>query len=101
MNGSGESCKTLALIDSACTHSCITIGLVKRLSLKGKPVTVTVCGINQQKTIDTDAVDVTIKPIGENTCDPFDVTPYLRDELNIGSDIIDIPRLQLERLGSC
>ena len=93
MNGSGESCKTLALIDSACTHSWIAIGLAKRLSLKGKPVTVTVCGISHQKTSNSDAVDVTIKPIGENTCDPFAVTPYLRDELNIGFDIIDIPRL--------
>jgi hypothetical protein len=66
------------------------------MSLKGKPTQLTVCGINQQKTIDTEAVDVTIKPIGEDTCAPFTASPYLREELNMGPDIVDVPRLQAE-----
>ena len=72
----------------------MSIRLANRMSLKGKPTQLTVCGINQQKTIDTEAVDVTIKPIGEDTCAPFAASPYFREEFNTGPDIVDVPRLQ-------
>ena len=38
--------------------------------------------------------DVTVKPIAENTCESVQVSPYIRENLNIGSDIVDVPRLQ-------
>ena len=38
--------------------------------------------------------DVTEKPIAENTCESFQVSPYIRENLNIGSDIVDVPHLQ-------
>ena len=53
-----------------------------------------VCGINTQQTIDTLVTDVTVKPIAENDCENIQVSPYNRDNLNIGSDIVDVPHLQ-------
>ena len=38
--------------------------------------------------------DVTVKSIAENTCESFQVSPYIREKLNIGSDIVDVPHLQ-------
>ena len=32
--------------------------------------------------------------LGDNTCESFDVSPYIRDTLNVGSDIINVPQLQ-------
>ena len=54
----------------------------------------TVCGINAKQVIDTLITDVTVKPLGDNTCESFDVSPYTRDTLNVGSDIINVPQLQ-------
>ena len=53
-----------------------------------------VCGINTQQTIDTLVTDVIVKPLAENTCESFQVSPYIRENLNIGSDIVDVPHLQ-------
>ena len=38
--------------------------------------------------------DVTVKPMAENTCESFQVSPYIRENLNIGSAIVDVPHLQ-------
>ena len=38
VSGSGESCKVLALIDSACSHSLMSIRLANRMSLKASPL---------------------------------------------------------------
>ena len=54
----------------------------------------TVCGKNAKQVIDTLIADVTVKPLGDNTCESFDVSPYIRDTLNVGSDIINVPQLQ-------
>ena len=53
-----------------------------------------VCGINTQQIIDTLVTDVTVKPIAENTCENFQVSPYIRENLKVGSVIVDVPHLQ-------
>ena len=89
-----EKTKVFALCDPACSHSWISSAAAERLKLKGKSLKLTVCGINTQQTIDTLVTDVTVKPIAENTCESFQVSPYIRENLNIGSDIVDVPHLQ-------
>ena len=86
--------KVLALCDPACSHSWIAASAAARLNLKGSPLKLTVCGINAKQVIDTLITDVTVKPLGDNTCESFDVSPYIRDTLNVGSDIINVPQLQ-------
>ena len=51
-------------------------------------------GINTQETINTEAVEVKVTPIGENTCSPFELLPYVKENLRVGSDKIDIVTLQ-------
>ena len=46
-------------------------------------------GINAHETITTESVQVTVQPIGENTCSPIDLLPYVKRNLRVGSDIID------------
>ena len=89
-----EKTKVFALCDPACSHSWISNAAAERLKLKGKSLRLTVCGINTQQTIDTLVTDVTVKPIAENTCESFHVSPYIRENLNIGSDIVDVPHLR-------
>ena len=86
--------KVLALCDPACSHSWIAASAAARLNLKGSPLKLTVCRINAKQVIDTLITDVTVKPLGDNTCESFDVSPYIRDTLNVGSDIINVPQLQ-------
>ena len=86
--------KVLALCDPACSHSWIAASAAAILNLKGSPLKLTVCGINAKQVIDTLITDVTVKPLGDNTCESFDVSPYIRDTLNVGSDIINVPQLQ-------
>ena len=38
--------------------------------------------------------EVTLKPIAENTCESFPVNPYFKENLNIGSDIVEALQLQ-------
>ena len=64
------------------------------LNLEGSPLKLTVCGKNAKQFIDTLITDVTVKPLGDNTCENFDGSPYIRDTLNVGSDIINVPQLQ-------
>ena len=59
-----------------------------------KSLRLLVCGINTQQTNNTLVTDVTVKPVAENTCESFQVSPYIRENLNIGSDIVDVPQLQ-------
>ena len=89
-----EKTKVFALCDPTCSHSWISSAAAERLKLKGKSLKLTVCGINTQQTIDTLVTDVTVKPIAEKACESFQVSPYIRENLNIGSDIVDVPHLQ-------
>ena len=50
--------------------------------------------MQNKQVIDTLITDVTVKPLGDNSCDSFDVSPYVRDMLNVGCDIINVPQLQ-------
>ena len=61
--------KVLALCDPACSHSWIAASAAARLNLKGSPLKLTVCGINAKQDIDTLITDVTVKPLGDNTCE--------------------------------
>ena len=89
-----EKTKVFALCDPACSHSWIPKAAAERLKLKDKSLRLMVCGINTQQTIDTLVTDFTVKLKAENTCENFQVSPYIRENLNIGSDIVDVPHLQ-------
>ena len=58
--------------------------------------------MNTQKVLETSMVGVTIRPNGDDgTCDPFELSPYLSNSLNVGSNIIDVPSMQEEYTHLC
>ena len=95
LEGQSQKCaRALVLCDTACSHSWISSELAKRLHLRATPFNLTVNGINTQETISTEAVQVKVAPIGENTCSPFELLPYVKENLRVGFEKIDIVALQ-------
>ena len=91
---SNVSTRALVLCDTACSHSWMSSDFANNLQLKREPFKLTVNGINTQETIISESVQVTVKPIGEKTCSPFALLPYVKQKLQVGSDIIDNTALQ-------
>ena len=90
-----SSAKILALCDSACSHSWISRILADKLQVKGSTTKLTVHGINSQQLIDTETIELKLTPVHSGgSCSAFPVTPYVRDDLKVGNDIIDVDKLK-------
>ena len=57
-------------------------------------VQITVSGINSQETLATLAVKVKLKPADIESDESFDLEPFLKKDLHVGSDVIDVASLQ-------
>ena len=93
-NSSGTSTTALALCDTACSNSWVSDSLAARLGLQGTALKLTVKGINTEKLIDTKVVQLTVTPHKDQNFEPFTVRPYVRETLNVGSNIIDVKSMQ-------
>ena len=92
---STTSAKVLALCDSACSHSWISEDLATKLNVKGLPTKLTVHGINSQQVVDTQIVELKLTPVHSGgSCSTFDVKPYVRKNLHVGNDVIDVDQLK-------
>ena len=87
--------KVLVLCDSACSHSWISKRLADKLQVKGSPTKLTVHGINSQQQIDTETVELKLTPVHSGgSCSSFPVKPFVRNDLKIGNDFIDVDNLK-------
>ena len=68
--------------------------LVDRLDLHGKALKLTVKGIKTEEVLDTWVVEVTVKPREHQDFEPFTINPFVKESLNVGSDIINVQALQ-------
>ena len=93
-NSSGTSTTALVLCDTACSNSWVSDSLAARLGLQGTALKLTVKGINTEELIDTKVVQLTGTPHKDHDFDAFLVLPYVRETLNVGSDIIDVNSMQ-------
>ena len=92
---SEKSERVLVLCDSACSHSWISSELASKLDVRGTPTKLTVHGINTNKVFDTQMVELKLTPVHSGgSCSSFIVKPYVRDQLSIGNDVIDIDNLK-------
>ena len=92
---SEKSDKVLVLCDSACSHSWISSELARKLDVHGTPTKLTVHGINSNKVVDTQMVELKLTPVHSGgSCSSFTVKPYVRDQLTIGNDVIDVDDLK-------
>ena len=91
--------KVLVLCDSACSHSWISKGLADKLQIKGSPTKLAVHGINLQQLIDTETVELKLTPVPSGvSCTSFPVKPFVRNDLKIGNDFIDVDNLKAKYL---
>ena len=93
-NSSGTSTTALALCDTACSNSWVSDSLAARLGLQGTALKLIVKGINTEELIDTKVVQLTVTTHKDQDFEPFTVRPYVRETLNVGSDIIDVKSMQ-------
>ena len=93
-NSSGTSTTALVLCDTACSNSWVSDSLAARLGLQGTALKLTVKGINTEELIDTKVVQLTVTPHKNQDFEAFTVRPYVRETLNVGSDIIDVKSMQ-------
>ena len=87
--------KALVLCDSACSHSWISKRLADKLHVKGSPTKLTVHGTNSQQLIDTEMVEFKLTPVHSGgSCSSFPMKPFVRNDLKIGNDFIDVDNLK-------
>ena len=80
--------------DTACSNSWVSNDLANRLGLHGKALKLTVKGINTEEVVDTKLVELIVTPRDNQAFEPFKVSPYVKEDLNVGADVINIKALQ-------
>ena len=94
VNSSGLDTKALVLCDTACSNSWVAGSQADRLGLFGKALKLSVKGFNTEEVVDTRVHEVTVKPRDHQDCDSFTISPFVKESLNVGSDIINLQALQ-------
>ena len=97
MHYATASKRVLALCDSSCSHSWIFENLATKLKVEGKLQKLTVNGINSQEVTDTQSVERKLTPVNPSgSCSTFDVAPFVRKNINVGSEVIDVDHLKAQ-----
>ena len=94
VSSTGVDTKALVLCDTARSNSWVASSLADRLGLHGKALKLTVKGINTEEVVDTRVVEVTVKPREHQDFEPCIINPFVKESLNVGSDIINVQALQ-------
>ena len=90
---SGLDTEALVSCDTACSNSWVSGSLADRLGLHGKALKLTVKGINTEEVVDTRIVEVTVKPREHQNFEPFTINLFVKENLNVGCDIINVQAL--------
>ena len=93
-SSSGKDTTALVLCDTACSNSWVSNDLANRLGLHGTALKLTVKGINTEEVVDTKLVELIVTPPDNQAFEPFKVSPYVKEDLNVGADVINIKALQ-------
>ena len=93
-SSSGKDTTALVLCDTACSNSWVSNYLANRLGLHGRALKLTVKGINTEEVVDTKLVELIVTPRDNQAFEPFKVSPYVKEDSNVGADIINIKALQ-------
>ena len=89
-----QSADCLTLCDSASSHSWISAKLVKCLNLSGRDLDLTVNGINTTTVSKTKEVQMKVSSNFDGFEYIFELTAFVKDELQVGFDTVNIPALQ-------
>ena len=91
---SGKYTTPLVLLEAACSNSWMSNSLAKRLGWHGTALKLTVNVINTEELVDTKLNELTVTPRNNQAFEPFKVSPYVKEDLNVGADAINIKALQ-------
>ena len=89
-----QSADCLTLCDSASSHSWISAELVKSLNLSGRDLDLTVNGINTTTVVKTKQVQMKVSSNFDGFEYISDLTAFVKDELKVCTDTVNIPALQ-------
>ena len=89
-----QSADCLTLCESASSHSWISAKLVKCLNLSGRDMDLTVNGINTTGVVKTKQVQMKLSSNFDGFENTFELTAFVKDELKVGTDTVNIPALQ-------
>ena len=84
----------LVLCDTACSNSWESNDLANRLGLHVVALKLTVKGKNTEEVVETKEVELTVTPRDNQAFEPFENGPYVKEDLNVGADVINIKELQ-------
>ena len=93
-----QSADCLTLCDSASSHSWISAKLVKCLNLSGRDLDLTVNGINTTTVFKTKQIQMKVSSNFDGFEYIFHLTAFVKDELRVGTDTVNIPALQSKYL---
>ena len=93
-SSSGKDTTALVLCDTACSNSWVSNDLANRLALHGTALKLTVKGINTEEVVDTKLVELIVTPRDNQAFEPFKVSPYVKEDLNVCADVPNIKALQ-------
>ena len=91
---SGKNTTALVLCDPTCINSCVSNDLAIRLGLHGTALKLTVNGINTEEVVDTKLVELTVTPPDNKAFEPYKISPYRKENLNVGAHVINNKALQ-------
>ena len=94
VKSSGLDTKALVLCYNACINYWVAGSLEDRLGLHGKSLKLTVKCVNTEEVVDTRFVEVSVKPRKHQDFEPLTINPFVKESLNVGSDVIKVPSLQ-------
>ena len=93
-SSSGKDTMALVLCDTTCSNSLVFDDLANRLGLRGTALTLTVKGTNTEEVVYNKFVELIVTPRDKQAFEPFKVSPYVKEDLNVGADVINIKALQ-------
>ena len=90
-NSSGNNTLALVLCDTACSNSSVSDSVAARLGLQAIALKLTVKVISTEE---AKVVQLTVTSHKDQDFEAFTVRPYVRETLNVGSDIIVVKSTQ-------
>ena len=93
-NFSGTKTTALILCNTACNKYWASNGHAVRLGLQGTALKLTMKGINKEELTDRKSVQLTITPHKNQDNEAFTVLLFVKETLNVGSNMIDVNSMQ-------
>ena len=93
-SASGKDTTALVLCDTTRSNCWVSNDIANALGLHGTALKLTVKGINTEEVVDTKLAELTVTPRFNQALEPFKISPYVKEGLNVGANVINIKALQ-------